>query len=89
MCEPSPPPKSSTLSSGDTGRRRRNSSPRLARALRDAFRTARFSKLRTLTLCLFDSSEQVPTHREAHFPAVRVASIVGCKQCALDASHVV
>jgi len=83
------PPKSRTLSSGDTGRRRRNSSPRFARAFRDAFKTACFSKLRTLTLCLFDSSEQVPTHREAHFPAVRVASIVGCKQCALDASHVV
>ena len=81
MCEPSPPPKSSTLSSGDTGRRRRNSSPRLARAFREDLRTACFSKLRTR--CSFDSSDQVPARSQGTLPLtngftrLEVAAVAG------------
>jgi hypothetical protein len=79
MCEPSPPPKSSTLSSGDTGRRRRNSSPRLARAFREALRTACFSKLRIG--CWFDSLRYVPALFGVHFSCGWVHWIGSCGGC--------
>ena len=84
------PPKSRTLSSGETGKSRRKSSPLLARAFREAFRTACFSKLRTL--CLFDSSGQVPAHGEAYFSCSSSClhrNCISCKQCALGGSHAV